>query len=118
MHGIERKLEARVEQAADGIEVELRLHEVGVVLGRIHDLYGHAAESGFTNLAEVNWGHIQALVGRDGPAAGIDSIRQGRWCLAPAAHTEFDSEVAIRSGGVVAGGEHKAPMGVVLADQM
>ena len=65
MHGVEAEAEAGFEEAADFVEVEEGLHELGVVFDRVDEMHIAVADLSYAGLAETDVGDVGDLVAGD-----------------------------------------------------
>jgi hypothetical protein len=116
VHGVEAELETAGDQFADRLEVEQRLHQVGVVRHRVDHLHLHTADGLAPDVVERDRGSIDDAVAAQFAAAGEDGIGDSFRCRAAVAGVVLDAEVAFRPARIVAGGKDQAAVSTVLAD--
>jgi hypothetical protein len=118
VHGVEGHAEAAGEHGADGVEVEERLHQRGVVGDRVDHLDRHRPERPLAERVDVHVRRVGHLVLVDLARAVEDRLGDALRRRTAVADVVLDAEVLVRAAGVVAGREHDAAEGAVLADHV
>jgi hypothetical protein len=109
VHGIEPHAEAvRLDQCAHGREIEQRVHQVGVVGDRVHDLDLHLAELLVAHMIDIHVRRPCDPVVCDLEAGRVDGAGDRLRCRPAVGDVELDAEIALRTARVVAGRENDA----------
>ena len=119
MHRVEAHPEARLrQQRRDAFEVEKPLHQPRITCHRVDDLDLHRAERAGAQALQVHVGGVEGQIAGDAQRALVD--RRGElFRRRPAvADVVLDAEVTIGPAWVVAGRQHDAAEGPVLAHQI
>ena len=117
-HGVELHGEAGVDQVADRVEVEQRLHQFGIVGHRVDHLHHHGAKPRLADATKVHVGRSGDAIAGDRPGALIDRVGELLGRRAAIAGIVLDAEVALRPTGIVAGRQDDAAKRLVLADEV
>ena len=117
MHGIEAHGEqAGVEQCVDLIEIEQIFHEVRVVRYGIDDFHLHVFNPERSEGLQRKIARLGDMIRMNLTAALIDGLGDLFRRRPAVAGVVFDSEVALRAAGIVAGGQDDAAEGPGPAD--
>ena len=117
VHGVEAHAEAGSEQRADGVEVEQRAHQRGVIGDGVDDLDARAFDPHLAERVEIDIRRVDRLVGRNGLGVGENRVGDLLGRRAAVADIVLDAEIALRAAGIVAGGEDDPAVGADRADQ-
>jgi hypothetical protein len=97
-----------LEPVADAVEVEQPLHELGVGVDAIDDLNPESRKFDASQTVKVDLDRGIDAVVTELLAAAENGFRQRLRRLTAAGDIEFEPEIAIRPGRVVAGGQYEA----------
>ncbi len=118
VHGIELHAEAARKHGAYPVEIEQRLHELGIVGDRIDHLHDHGARMVGADGAQVDVGCVDGEVAVDDLGAREHRVGDLLGRRATIADIVLDAKIAIRPARVVARRQHQAAEGVVMANDM
>ena len=92
-----------MKQAADRIEIEKQLHQLGVVIDGIDDHDFHIADGGRAEGIEIDIRTVQNTVGADRLAACEDSFGDAFRRGTTVVRIELDTEITLRTTGIMTG---------------
>ena len=116
VHRVEAQGQAAGDGGADGVEIEQRAHQRLVVGDGIDDFDRRRAELDRADHVEIDVGGLDDGEALDQQGAGVDRLGHALGRGAAVAGVVLDAEVAVRTAGIMRGGEDEAAEGAARAD--
>ena len=117
MHGIESESEPAGKKGTDGIEIENRLHQFGIIRNGINYLNRHVLHSDRSGFSQIHIRRIGNFELTNLPGSRINGIRDFFRCRSAVADIVFDAEIAGKTAGIMARGKDNTAERPVFPDK-